>query len=282
MEELVQVQILPYSDMYFRIGKSTLVEDQVKILLSLLQNLNVFAWNPYEVLGFHLDFIIHKLNVDPLVPPKKQRPRRSTKPHVKVVKEEVENLKRSRAIKEVFFLEWLANTVVVKKKNGKWRVCVDFTDLNRACPKDPFSVPKIDQLVDATVGHQRISFLDAFQGYHQIALALKDQEKTSFIMPEGNYHYTMMPFALKNTGATYQRMVTRMFKDLIRKTVEVYIDDMVVNSKKNGRHACDLDEVFVILRQHKLCLNAEKRALGGGIRQVFGLYDYHTRHKGEP
>ena len=83
-------------------------------------------------------------------------------------------LKEVGAIKEVFFPEWLANTVVVKKKNGKWRVCVNFADLNRACPKDPFTMPKIDQLVDATYGHPRINFLDAFQGYYQIALAVED------------------------------------------------------------------------------------------------------------
>ena len=132
---------------------------------------------------------------------------------MEVVKEEMKKLKQVRAIKEVFFRKWLSNMVVVKKKNRKWRVCVDFTDLNRACPKDPFPVPKIDQLMDAMVRHQRMSFLDAFQGYHQIALALEDQEKTSFITPEGNYHYIMMPLGLKNVGTTYQRIVTKMFKE---------------------------------------------------------------------
>ena len=92
---------------------------------------------------------------------------------------------------------------MVKKKNGKWRVCVDFTDLNQAYSKDPFLMPKIDQLVDATYGHPRMSFLDAFQGYHQIALATEDQEKTTFISPDANYHYTLMPFGLKNAGAMY-------------------------------------------------------------------------------
>ena len=95
-------------------------------------------------------------------------------------------LKKAGAIKEVFYPEWLANTVVVRKKTGKWRVCVDFTDLNKACPKDPFPLPRIDRLVDATVGHPRMSFLDAFQGYHQIPLTLKDQEKTAFMMPIEN------------------------------------------------------------------------------------------------
>ena len=90
---------------------------------------------------------------------------------------------------------------------------------------------KIDQLVDATYGHLRMSFLDAFQGYHQIALATEDQEKTAFISPNANYHYTVMPFGLENAGATYQLMMTRMFRDKIGRTVEVYIDDIVVKSK---------------------------------------------------
>ena len=121
-------------------------------------------------------------------------------------------LKRVGVIKEVFYPEWLANTVVVKKKSGKWWVCVDFIDLNKACPKDPFLMPRIDQLVDATAGHPRMSFLDAFQGYNQIPLVLGDQEKTAFVTPIGNYHYKVMPFGLKNAGSTYQRMMTRMFE----------------------------------------------------------------------
>ena len=121
--------------------------------------------------------------------------------------------------------------MLLKKKNGKWRVYVDFTDLNPACPKDPFPMPKIDQLVDTTNRHPRMSFPDTFQGYHQIVLDTKDQEKTTFISLNANYHYTVMPFGLKNARATYQRMMTRMVKDKIERTVKVYIDDMVVKSK---------------------------------------------------
>jgi len=170
------------------------------------------------------EFIVHKLNVDLSFSSKKQKPRRSAKDHVKVVKLEVNRLKEAGAIREIFFPEWLANTVVVKKKkkkNGKWRVCVDFTDLNRACLKDPFPMPKIDQLVDATYGHPRMSFLDVFQRYHQIALAAKDREKTVFITPDANYHYTVMPFGLKNARVTYQQMMTRMFLEQIGRTVEM-------------------------------------------------------------
>ena len=112
--------------------------------------------------GVDLEFIVHRLNMDWLFLPKKQKPRRSAKKYVETVKQEVKRLKEAGVIKEIFFPEWLANTVVVEKKNGKWRVCVDFTDLNRACPNDPFPMPKIDQLVDATYKHSRMSFLDTF------------------------------------------------------------------------------------------------------------------------
>ena len=106
--------------------------------------------------------------------PKKQPPQRPSKEHADAMREEVMKLKKVGVIKEVFYPEWLANTVVVKKKSGKWRVCVDFTDLNKACSKDSFPMPRIDRLVDSTVGHPRMSFLDAFQGYHQIPLAVDD------------------------------------------------------------------------------------------------------------
>ena len=115
--------------------------------------------------------------MNPTVLPRKQPPRHLSKEHSDAVKKEVNKLKRVGAIKEVFYPKWLANIMVMKKKNGKWWVCVDFTDLNKACLKDSFPMPQIDQLVDATVGHPQMSFLDSFQGYHQIPLALDDQEE---------------------------------------------------------------------------------------------------------
>ena len=132
----------------------------------LKRNVDVFAWNAYEAPGVDPSFICHRLNVNPFVILKKQPPRRSFKDHTDVVKNEVVTLKQVGAIKEVFYPEWLANTMVAKKKTEKWRVCVDFTNLNKACLKNPFPMPWIDWLVDATVGHHWMSFLDAFQGYH--------------------------------------------------------------------------------------------------------------------
>ena len=159
---------------------------------------------------------------------------------------------------------------MVQKKNGKWRVCIDFTDLNKACLKDPFPPPWIDQLVDSASRHARLSFLDAFQGYHQIPMNPTDQEKTAFITPRGTYCYRVMPFGLKNAGSTYQRMVTNMFGHMIGKTVEVYIDDMLVKSLREESHLADLLQVFDILRKNNLRLNESKCTFGVGSGKFLG------------
>ena len=188
-------------------------------MVFLKRNIDVFVWNAYKAPGVDPSFICHHLNVNPSITPGKQPPRRSSREHSDAVKDEVMKLKQVGAIKEVFYPKWLANTVMVKKQTGKWRVCVDFTDLNKACPKDPFSMPRIDQLMDAIVGHPWMCFLDTFQGYHQIPLALDDQEMTAFVTPIRNYHYKVMPFGLKNARATYQRMMTRMFELQLGKNI---------------------------------------------------------------
>ena len=122
-----------------------------------------------------------------------------------------------------------------------------------------------------------MSFLDAFQGYHQIPLALDDQEKTAFVTLVGNYHYKVMPFGLKNAGSTYQRMMTRMFEPLLGKNMEIYIDDMVVKSKKVSEHLGDLQVVFEILRSYKQRLNASKCSFGVGSGKFLG---YMVTHRG--
>ena len=136
-------------------------------------------------------------------------------------------------------------------------------------------MPQIDQLVDATVGHPRMSFLDAFQGYHQIPLALEDQENTAFVTPTGNYHYKVMPFDLKNARSTYQRMMTKMFEPQLDKNIEVYIDDMLVKSKVVSEHVGDLESIFEILREHKLRLNASKCSFSVGSGKFLGYMVTH-------
>ena len=138
-------------------------------------------------------------------------------------------------------------------------------------------MPQIDQLVDVIIGHPWMSFLDAFQGYHQIPLALDDQEKTTFVTLARNYHYKVMPFGLKNAGSTYQRMMTKMFKPLLGKNIEIYIYDMVVKSKLEFEHVSDLKNIFVILRKHKLHLNAFKCSFGVGSGKFLG---YMVTHHG--
>ena len=128
-----------------------------------------------------------------------------------VIQTEVDNLLHKGFIRAVKYPEWLANVVVIPKKGKKWRVCVDYMNLNDACPKDSFPLPCIDQIVDASTGHGMLSFLDAFSGYHKIPMHPLDAEKTSFITPHELYCYNVMPFGLKNDGATYQRLVTMMF-----------------------------------------------------------------------
>ncbi len=253
------------------IGDSLFEEHKSQLLALLKEYQDVFAWTPYEAPGVDSEFVCHELNVSPEYKPVVQKARRTAPQHAEAVQEEVERLLKIGAIREVLYPQWLSNTVVVKKKNIKWRVCVDFTDLNKACPKDPFPLPKIDQLVDSTAGHERMSFLDAFQGYHQIALRREDQEKTTFITPRGVFCYKVMPFGLKNAGATYQRMVTKMFSELLGKTVEVYIDDMVVKSVQGTDHLEDLRQVFSILRRHSLKLNASKCAFRVGSGKFLGF-----------
>ena len=136
--------------------------------------------------------------------------------------------------------------------------------------------------MDVTVGHPQMSFLDAFQGYHQISLALGDQEKIAFVTLTGNYHYKVIPFGLKNAGSTYQRMMTRMFKPQLGKSIEVYIDDMVVMSKVVFEHVGDLENIFEILRKHKLRLNASKCSFGVGSNKFLGYMVTHRRIEVKP
>ena len=158
--------------------------------------------------------------------------------------------------------EWLANVVVAPKKGNKWRVCVDYTDLKNACPKDSFPLPHIDQIVDASARHDMLSFLDAFSGNHQIPIHPPDAEKKSFIIPHGLYYYKVMPFDLKNTGATYQRLGTKMFRPLLGSMMEVYIDDMLVKYKQRPDHVAHLQQTFDLLREYGMKLNPLKCTFG--------------------
>ena len=165
----------------------------------------------------------------------------------------------------------MAVPVLVKKKNGKWRMCVDYTDLNKACPKDPFGLPRIDQVVDSTAGSELLCFLDAYSGYHQVSLAESDCIKTSFITPFGAYCYITMPFGLKNAGATYQRAMQRCLHDQLGRNVEAYVDDIVIKSRVKEDLISDLSETFANLRRFRWKLNPEKCVFGVPSGKLLGF-----------
>ena len=189
----------------------------------------------------------------------------------KIIRDEVDKLLEAGFIREVEYPDWMANVVVVPKKEGKWRVCVDYTNLNNACLKDSFPLPRIDQIVDSTAWQGMLSFLDAFSGYHQIPMTPGDEEKIAFITPHELYCYKIMPFGLKNVDATYQRLMTKIFKPLVGRTVEVYIDDIVVKSKTREDHVHHLQEVFHLLRRYDMKLNPSKCAFGVSVGKFLGF-----------
>ena len=213
----------------------------------------------------------HRLNVSPSAKPVRKKVRRFHLDRHLVIQAEVDNLLQNGFIRAVKYPEWLANVVVVPKKGNKWRVCMDYTDLNDACPKDSFPLPRIDQIVDASAEHGMLSFLDAFSRYHQIPMHPPDAEKTSFITPHGLYCYNVMPFGLKNARATYQRLVTKMFRPLLGSSMEVYIDDMLVKSKQRPDHATHLQQTFDLLRKYGMKLNPLKCAFGFSSGRFLGF-----------
>ena len=184
----------------------------------------------------------------------------------------MDNLLKDGFNREVKYSKWLANVVVFPKKWGKWRVCVDYTSLKTCvCPKDNFPLPHIDQIIDVSAGDGMLSFLDAYSGYHQIPMYLPDVEKTSFITPRELFCYNVMPFGLKNSEATYQRLVTKMFQPLVGKTMEVYIDDMLVKSKEWLDHITHMQQAFELLKAYGMKLNLTKCAFGVSADRFLGF-----------
>ena len=181
---------------------------------------------------------------------------------------EIEKQLATGFIKEVKYPDWLANMMVIPKKDGKWRVCVDYTNLNDVCLKDSFPLPRIDQIVDSTAGHGMFSFLDFFSRYHQILMFQPDEEKTTIVTPHRLYYYKVMLFRLKNSGVSYQRLMTKIFKPLISRTVKVYI---VVKSETRVEHVQHLEEIFCLMRAYNMKLNPAKCTCGVSVGKFLGF-----------
>jgi hypothetical protein len=238
---------------------SQLSEEQEKTLLRFLfNNKDVFAWSANDLCGVNRDVIEHSLNVDPSFRPRKQRLQKMSDDKAEGARNEVKRLLSAGVIREVKYPEWLANIVMVKKANDKWRMCIDFTDLNKAYPNDEFPLPRIDSLVDAAASLELMSLLDCYSRYHQIWMKKEDELKTSFITPSGTYCYLQMPKGLKNAGGSFSRMTAKVLHSEIGRNVLTYVDDIIVKSTKQENHITDLQETFANFRQAGLKLNPEK------------------------
>ncbi|KAF5462889.1 hypothetical protein F2P56_018857, partial [Juglans regia] len=174
------------------------------------------------------------------------------------ITKEVNCLLAAWFIWEAHYPDWLSKVMLVKKANDKWRMYVNFTNLNNTCRKDCFPLPQIDLIVDTTMGHRMLSFIDAYSRYNQILINPDEEEKMSFITARGLYYYSATPFGLKNAGATYQRLINCMFNEQIRRNMEVYVDDLLLKSKTPKQHLIDLREAFAVLRLYQMKLNLAK------------------------
>jgi len=255
----------------FKLGRLLSQEEQDEVAAVISRHLDAFAWTASDMPSIDPDFLCHHLTMDAKVHPVRQRMRKFNEERCLVVKEETQKLLSVGHIREIQYPEWLANVVMVKKANGEWRMCVDFTDLNKACPKDSYLLPSIDALVDSASGCKMLSFLDAFSGYNQIKMHPRDESKTTFMTETSSYCYKVMPFGLKNAGATYQRLMDKVLAPMLGRNMHAYVDNMVMTSQERGRHPADLEELFATIAKYRLKLNPEKCVFGVEAGKFLGF-----------
>jgi hypothetical protein len=227
VEEIKKVQLFE-SNPNKQIIISALLDSETEAqpIKILRENSDIFAWSAEDLRGVDRSLIEHSLHVNNKYPSVKQKLRKMSEERKQAATVEVKHLLDAGVIRPVKYPPWLSNVVLVQKKNKKWRMCVDFTSLNKACPKDNFPLPRISTLVDAAAGCELLSLLDCFLGYHHIWMNEENEEKTSFITPFGTYCFHRMAEGLRNTGSTFACMTAEVFKD--DKSVSTYVDDIVV------------------------------------------------------
>ncbi|KAM1934701.1 hypothetical protein ACFX15_018857 [Malus domestica] len=249
-------------------------EDRAQIICLLQEFRDCFAWHYTEMPGLDATLVEHRMPIKEGYKPVKQAPQRMSKEIEEKVKEEIERLVKAGFIRPAKYMEWLANIVPVLKAVTKAvRCCVDYRNINGATPKDKYPMPMTDLSIDAVAKHKILSFMDGNAGYNQIKMASEDIHKTAFRCPGhvGAYEYLVMPFGLKNAGATYQRAMNAIFHDLIGHNMEVYIDDIVVKSKTEEQHLIDLRQALTRMRIHKLKMNPKKCAFGMKASNFLGF-----------
>nr|GEV16135.1 reverse transcriptase domain-containing protein [Tanacetum cinerariifolium] len=212
----------------------------------------------HRTTGTKSDTREHRLNIREGCAPVRQKKRAQAPERTKAIQVEVQKLVEERIMREVYYHDWLSNPVMVKKHDGSWRMCVDFTDLNKACPRDCYPLLEINWKVESLCGYPFKCFLDAYKGYYQIQLAAADEEKIAFHTGQGVYCCTKMPFGLKNAGATYQRLMDKAFESQMGRNIEVYVDDLVVKSHTKTEIVRDIEETFQTLRKINMKLNLKK------------------------
>jgi hypothetical protein len=240
------------------IGTEVCKEEEHKLLQFRRYNQDVFAWSKSDLTRVHRLVIEHALNTDPKVKPKLQRQRPMSDDMVKSAEAEVQKLLDARIIREVQYPVWVANVVMVPKKNGNMRMCIDFTELNKACPKDPYPLPRIEIIIDQAASCEMLSLLDCFSGYHQVWMRREDEAKTGFTPPFGIFCFVRMPEGLRNAGPTFNRMMKLILGSKLGHNTSAYVDDIVIMSEKEQDHIADLTETFDNMRRNRLKLNPEK------------------------
>jgi hypothetical protein len=251
--------------------------DEEKLLSCLSHNKDVFAWSALDLVGVSRSIIEHSLGIDPSVRPKKQQLRKMSDKKTEAAKAEVHHLLEARFIEPIAYPTWLTNVVMMQKKSGKWRMCIDFTSLNKACPKENFPLPRIDKIVDSAAGCEVMSLLDCFLGYHQIYMKEEDKASTSFITPFGTYYFVRMPKGLKNVGSAFSRLTKKVLENQVGRNIFTYVDDIVVASKSKEDHLANLTETFANMRDARLQLNPEKCVFGVRQGKILG---YLVSHRG--
>ncbi|KAG8504210.1 hypothetical protein CXB51_002512 [Gossypium anomalum] len=281
MVEQDEKQILPHKESVeivsvgegqeVKIG-TCITPEMKRDLVELLQEFkDVFAWSYQDMPGLDTNIVVHRLLIKKECKPVQQKLRRMRPDVLLKIKEEVRKQFDAGFLKVVKYSDWVANIVPVPKKDGKVRMCVDYRDLNKASPKDNFPLPHIDTLVDNTAGHSLFSFMDGFSGYNQIKMHPEDMEKTTFVTMWGTFCYKVMPFGLKNTGATYQRAMVTLFHDMMHKEIEVYVDNMIAKSRTEKEHVQVLRKLFLRLKKFQLKLNPAKCTFGAKFRKLLGF-----------
>lgn len=191
-----------------------------------------FAWTYLDMLGLDTDLIMHHLSIS-LDKKTIKKKLRKMHPHVALlVKGELEKLLSANFIRAIDYAKWISNIVPISKYDKSIQVCTNFRDLNKACPKNYFPLPNIDMIVDMIVGCEMYSLKDGFSRYNKIKIALVDQEKTIFTCAWGTFCWNVMPFGLKNSSATYKRVMSSIFHDMMHKNMEDYVDDALEKSRK--------------------------------------------------